>query len=248
MTSIVPTPGRLVLYRLDEHDVEMIRERRKRAPSHCFGNEVRVGDEFPMLIVIAWGDTPDSFVNGFVFLDGLGGHWATSVAVGEGPRTYSWMDYQKGQAARTDAAESALGARLGETRKLLAEVEARVAYLAQQPQDALVRAGALHAAIEWSKTGAIRAEPVNIVKAAEAFAGFLRDPVLGVQAGVGIGNRNVAAAEAAAFDTSALGAGSSAAPLGGWGAASGAMATDYHTAGDTLVGFARTVDDAGGGA
>jgi hypothetical protein len=43
-----------------------------------------------MLITRAWGDQPDSLVNGQVFLDGGDCLWVTSVKVGEGPRTFAW--------------------------------------------------------------------------------------------------------------------------------------------------------------
>lgn len=54
------------------------------------GNEAREGDTHPMLIVKTWGDNSTSAVNGQVFLDGNDVLWATSVCVGEGPRTFSW--------------------------------------------------------------------------------------------------------------------------------------------------------------
>jgi hypothetical protein len=54
------------------------------------GNEAHEGDTLPMLIVKCWGDTSTSSVNGQVFLDGNDVLWATSVAVGEGPRSWSW--------------------------------------------------------------------------------------------------------------------------------------------------------------
>lgn len=54
------------------------------------GNVANEGDAFPMLITKSWGDNPSSAVNGQVFLDGNDVLWATSVCVGEGPRTFSW--------------------------------------------------------------------------------------------------------------------------------------------------------------
>ena len=54
------------------------------------GNEAHEGDVHPMLIVKTWGDTATSSVNGQVLLDGNDVLWATSVSVGEGPRSWSW--------------------------------------------------------------------------------------------------------------------------------------------------------------
>jgi len=114
---MVPTIGRIVHYRLDANDVEQINRRRttgksiadrmktrvtrlEAGPEEAYawpagaqahiGNEAKEGDTFPMLIVKCWGDTETSSVNGQVFLDGNDVLWATSVAVGEGPRTFSW--------------------------------------------------------------------------------------------------------------------------------------------------------------
>jgi hypothetical protein len=54
------------------------------------GNDAKEGDVFPMLITKVWGDTPTCAVNGQAFLDGNDVLWITSVAVGDGPRTFSW--------------------------------------------------------------------------------------------------------------------------------------------------------------
>lgn len=115
-----PGLGRIVHYRLSEDDAKQINRRRTtgesiaqriaqrvvtpdvedsnvKTVSHWpvgaqahVGNEVAEGDTFPMMITRLWGDTPESAVNGQVFLDGTDVLWATSVTVGEGPRTYSW--------------------------------------------------------------------------------------------------------------------------------------------------------------
>jgi hypothetical protein len=102
---MIPTIGRIVHYRLDDQDAEQINRRRTTgrliadrialaqwpigAQAHI-GNEAKAGDTYPMLIVRCWGDTETSAVNGQVFLDGNDVLWTTSVAVGEGPRTFSW--------------------------------------------------------------------------------------------------------------------------------------------------------------
>ena len=116
MTEQIPSIGRIVHYRLSADDAAQVNRRRTTGHSiaermkiqisdaECvtpllgwptgaqahIGNEVREGDTYPMLIVQCWGDTPCSCVNGQVFLDGNDVLWATSVAVGEGPRTFSW--------------------------------------------------------------------------------------------------------------------------------------------------------------
>jgi hypothetical protein len=112
---MIPTIGRIVHYRLDANDAAQVNRRRTTGKSIAdriaqqvitlehgqvpqwplgaqahIGNEAKEGDTFPMLIVKCWGDTETSCVNGQVFLDGNDVLWATSVSVGEGPRTWSW--------------------------------------------------------------------------------------------------------------------------------------------------------------
>jgi hypothetical protein len=88
-----PTIGRIVHYRLSKQDAEEIASRRGlhvHAHEILRGNRVEEGDTFPAMIVRTWGDQPTSAVQLQVFLDGNDTHWATSVQVGEGPRTFSW--------------------------------------------------------------------------------------------------------------------------------------------------------------
>lgn len=110
--------GRIVHYRLSADDAAAINRRRTDGSSIAqrmknaippqegqnsatiygwpsgaqahIGNEAAEGDTFPMLITRVWGNTPESAVNGQVFLDGNDVLWTTSVVVGEGPRTFSW--------------------------------------------------------------------------------------------------------------------------------------------------------------
>lgn len=87
MNEQVPSVGRIVHYRLSALDVETIR-RHRAMPSTEFGatahrgNAVSEGDIFPMLIVRVWGTSPESAVNGHVFLDGNDTLWVTSCTVG----------------------------------------------------------------------------------------------------------------------------------------------------------------------
>ena len=102
-----PTIGRIVHYRLSEDDAKAINRRRTDGGSIAqrmatspaewpagaqahIGNNASEGDVYPMLITRVWGSNPEAAVNGQVFLDGNDVLWATSVCVGEGPRTFSW--------------------------------------------------------------------------------------------------------------------------------------------------------------
>lgn len=105
--QMTPTIGRIVHYRLGPQDIEAINRRRADARAGVgwhrenktgaqvhVGNEVREGDTYPLVITRVHGDGPDAYVNGQVMLDGNDLYWATSVKVGEGPRTYSWPNRQ----------------------------------------------------------------------------------------------------------------------------------------------------------
>lgn len=124
MVSIVPTVGRVVLYCLHRADISDINRRRRDASAKFHlhewqrnglqlhvGNEVNEGDVFPAIVVRTWGKDADSLVNLKVLLDGNDDFWATSRGVSDGPSPgkYHWMDYQKGQAAKTEALEAQLG-------------------------------------------------------------------------------------------------------------------------------------------
>ncbi len=118
MTEIVPTIGRIVWYNMPNWHAEDINRRRKDARDRMdwhralksgaqvhVGNDVKAGQLYPAMVVVAWGDAPTSLVNLHVFLDGGDQFWATSIGVGEKEGTYQWMPYQKGQAAKAEAAE-----------------------------------------------------------------------------------------------------------------------------------------------
>lgn len=104
-TLPIPTPGRVVLYTLSEDDAARINKRRDdaiaRAHEHKanpevtgfqvhVGNRVDAGQQFPAMIVRAWGTTPESAANIHVLLDGNDTFWATSVTAGDGPRRFIW--------------------------------------------------------------------------------------------------------------------------------------------------------------
>lgn len=107
MSEQVLAIGRIVHYRLSVDDADAINRRRTSGQSIAermlarprvwhtgaqahIGNFASVGDVFPMMITKTWGDDPRNAVNGQVFLDGNDVLWATSVHVGDGPRTFSW--------------------------------------------------------------------------------------------------------------------------------------------------------------
>lgn len=106
MSTPVPTIGRIVHYTLSEADAQQINKLREvanrryrpqdpswREPAgdqRHMGNNVQEGDVYPMMITRIWGSTPESCVNGQVFLDGNDVLWVTSVAVGEGVRRFTW--------------------------------------------------------------------------------------------------------------------------------------------------------------
>lgn len=83
----IPTPGRIVLYRLSADDALRIRTARADRTPAIFGsggtvapvgNEVNAGDVYPAVLVRVWGDTPESHCNIQVLLDGPDTYWATS--------------------------------------------------------------------------------------------------------------------------------------------------------------------------
>lgn len=97
---MIPTIGRIVHYTLSVDDVDAINRRRADALRYSigndtgcqlhFGNEVRSGQVFPMIITRVWGDDADAAVNGQVFLDGNDTLWVTSVVQGNDAREWVW--------------------------------------------------------------------------------------------------------------------------------------------------------------
>ncbi len=87
---MIPTIGRIVHYTLSEQDAAAINALRGRSTFRA--NPAYEGEVYPMMIVRVWGNSPDSAVQGQVFIDGNFTLWATSVSHGEGPRTYAWPE------------------------------------------------------------------------------------------------------------------------------------------------------------
>lgn len=98
---MTPSIGRIVHYKLTAQDAEAVNRRRKEADQNRqnhrdaalgyvahLGNFASEGDVYPMLIVRVWGSTPESSVNGQVFLDGNDTLWVASVGQGDQPRQW----------------------------------------------------------------------------------------------------------------------------------------------------------------
>lgn len=98
-----PTLGRMVHYRLTADQARHINNRRAHSDAHRsthravangtvihVGNTASEGRMLPMVIVGVHGDSPESAVNGQVFLDGNDTLWVTSVVEGDQPGNYCW--------------------------------------------------------------------------------------------------------------------------------------------------------------
>jgi hypothetical protein len=99
---VKPTIGRIVHYRLAEHEAEAINRRRqdfhesRSADERTgfvghVGNRVEAGDVFPAMIVRVWEESTVT-VNLQVHLDGADIYWATSRAEGTEAGTWSWPE------------------------------------------------------------------------------------------------------------------------------------------------------------
>jgi hypothetical protein len=88
---VIPSIGRIVLYKLNSDDVSVIRTFRSDI-SGKVGNSVSAGDIFPMIITKVFDNKPTtkSSVNGQVFLDGNDNLWVVSVLQGHKER--EWHD------------------------------------------------------------------------------------------------------------------------------------------------------------
>jgi hypothetical protein len=96
--------GKVVVYTLTTHDVEMINRRRADARERMdwhralksgaqvhVGNTAEVGQSFPMIVTRVWGTNQFSAFNGQVMLDGNDTLWVTSAHMGDGrPGSAMW--------------------------------------------------------------------------------------------------------------------------------------------------------------
>ncbi len=86
-----PTIGRIVIYKLNEWDVQRVKE----FGDHNGNYYVSLGQEFPLIIVRVWPDeygTGVPGVNGQVILDGRERLWITSAKEGTEPGTWNWPE------------------------------------------------------------------------------------------------------------------------------------------------------------
>lgn len=97
-----PSPGRIVLYTISEHEaVEINRRRRdfhesRSADQHTglvghIGNHAEAGDVYPAIIVRVWEESTVT-CNLRVLLDGTDTYWATSREQGGGSSQWSWPE------------------------------------------------------------------------------------------------------------------------------------------------------------
>lgn len=86
-----PTMNRIVNYRVSARDVEQIVRQRSASQYVSHGNEVNVGDVFPMMVIRAWkpGDAEHT-INGQAFLDGNDTLWVTTATEGDKPGQWHW--------------------------------------------------------------------------------------------------------------------------------------------------------------
>lgn len=81
-----PTVGRIVLYRLNAGDIDLID---RRLPEHFeHRNAVREGDIYPAMVVRVFAPSVTT-ANLQVFLDGDCSYWATSRTEGDEPGHWS---------------------------------------------------------------------------------------------------------------------------------------------------------------
>lgn len=84
--------GHTVLYRLSDQDVQRINQGRERhGVDDAFdANPVKAGQQYPAVIVRAFGPDASSAVNLQVQLDGPDGLWVTSRPMGDGDGQWIW--------------------------------------------------------------------------------------------------------------------------------------------------------------
>lgn len=95
-----PAIGRIVHYKISEHEAAEINRRRRdfhenrSADEHTgfvghVGNHATEGDVYPATIIRVWNEDPGT-CNLQVLLDGTDTYWATSRAKGDEPGQWSW--------------------------------------------------------------------------------------------------------------------------------------------------------------
>lgn len=96
----VPSPGRIVRYRLTADQAAKTNARREDAKRNAdkmrkdkpgfqahIGNTCAEGDVYPMIIVVAH---PDGKINGQTFLDGNDVLWVSNAEIGDTPGSWAW--------------------------------------------------------------------------------------------------------------------------------------------------------------
>ncbi|GLZ34882.1 hypothetical protein Lesp02_70690 [Lentzea sp. NBRC 105346] len=83
----VPSIGRIVHYRLSEHDAEAITAARNNSEGRDRGNVVVAGQSYPATVVRTFGGHA---ANLQVHLDGTDTYWATSRVPGEDNGQWCW--------------------------------------------------------------------------------------------------------------------------------------------------------------
>lgn len=78
--------GETVIYKLTEHDVQVINKRRNARGGDF--NDVQVGEVYPAIVVRAFSDS----ANLHVLLDGLDTHWAVSRSEGQAGGQYTRVE------------------------------------------------------------------------------------------------------------------------------------------------------------
>ncbi len=77
---MVPTMGRVVIYKFSDDDKEFLKEQDKS----------NINDEAPAMIVKTWGTDEKDSINLKVMVDGHDDMWKTSIYIGDIPGTWHW--------------------------------------------------------------------------------------------------------------------------------------------------------------
>ena len=83
--------GDIVKYRLSDGDIAMIAA---AMPDTSKRNQHMAGMVMPMVVVRVWSV---DCVNGQVFIDGYGTHWATSRLRGDADGNWDWSGHSEGE-------------------------------------------------------------------------------------------------------------------------------------------------------